>query len=200
VRGGAFHPAFFFRSVMTVIVSMLRGVNVGGHNLSSMAALRALYESLGFEDSQTYIQSGNVVFRTKERNLTALGAKIGSAIEQKFGFRPGVVLRTPSELRHVIAANPFAKRAGIEPAKLHVMFLSTPLAAEVQKQLLALNSGPEELRIVGRELYVYYPEGAGKSKLFPVLLGHTLKNSGTSRNWNTVTKLLKMAEELEAGK
>src|SRR5215467_14648050 len=80
--------------VMTVVISMLRGVNVGGHNKIKMDALRALYESLKFEDVATFIQSGNVVFRTKERDLAKASRRIGDGIEKTFGFRPGVVLRT----------------------------------------------------------------------------------------------------------
>src|SRR5665811_2227083 len=103
---------------MPVIISMLRGVNVGAHNRIKMDALRALYESLGLRDPQTYVQSGNVVFRTDKRDLVALAKRIEDAIEQGFGFRPTVILRTSGELREVIARNPFAKRRGIEPTKL----------------------------------------------------------------------------------
>src|SRR5437763_2800876 len=84
---------------MPVIISLLRGVNVGGHNLIRMEALRTLYESLGLQDSQTYVQSGNVVFRTKERNLPRLTKQIEDAIERIFGFRPAVIVRTPAELK-----------------------------------------------------------------------------------------------------
>src|SRR5215813_3406502 len=108
---------------MPVVISMLRAVNVGGHNLIRMEALRTVYESLGFQDSQTYVQSGNVVFRTKERNLPRLTIQI-EEIERAFGFRPAVIVRTPAELRDVIARNPFAERPGIEPNKLLVVFLA----------------------------------------------------------------------------
>src|SRR5436309_15835190 len=109
---------------MPVIVSMLRGVNVGGNHKIKMEALRALYESLGFSDVQTYIQSGNVVFRTKATGLAALGKKIEDGIEAQFGFRPAVILRTMEELRTAIAGCPFAGREGMEPGKLLVTFLS----------------------------------------------------------------------------
>ena len=102
--------------VMTVVISMLRGVNVGGHNKIKMDALRDLYESLGLRDAQTYVQSGNVVFRTDAKDLAALAKRIEDAIERKFGFRPGVILRTTSDLRDVIARNPFAKRRESTPA------------------------------------------------------------------------------------
>src|SRR5690349_25011777 len=105
---------------MTVAVSMLRGINVGGHKSIKMEALRAMYESLGLRDAQTYVQSGNVVFRTAARDPAPLAKRIESKIEQTFAFRPGVLIRTSSELREVIRRNPFAKRQGIEPCKLMV--------------------------------------------------------------------------------
>jgi uncharacterized protein (DUF1697 family) len=183
---------------MAVIISMLRGVNVGGHNKIKMDVLRGLYESLGLRDVQTYVQSGNVVFRTKERNLGALGNKIENAIERSFGFRPAVIVRTPSELREVIARNPFAKRRGIEPSKLLVTFLASRPAAEALEQVLKIKAEPVELHIDGREVYIYFPDGVGRPKLSWVTVEKKLKTSGTGRNWNSVTKLLEMAERLEA--
>ena len=103
---------------MTVIISMLRGVNVGGRNKIKMEALRALYESVKLHDAQTYVQSGNVIFRTDERDLLRLAMRIEDGIEKKFGFCPDVILRTAAEMRDVIARNPFAKRRGIEPGKI----------------------------------------------------------------------------------
>src|SRR5208283_4907740 len=109
---------------MPVVISMLRGVNVGGHHKIKMDALRALYQSLKFEDPRTYVQSGNVIFRTKEKNTAAMGKKIQDAIEHKFGFRPEVVLRTTEEMRKAIAATPFAAQRGLEPGKILVTFLA----------------------------------------------------------------------------
>ena len=181
---------------MAVVVSMLRGVNVGGHNKIKMDALRALYESLGLRDVQTYVQSGNVVFRTDERELVRL--RIEKAIERSFGFRPDVIVRTSSELRDVIARNPFAARPGIDPSKLLVTFLAGDPGPEPRASILRIKADPEELSIHGRELYIYYPNGIGRSKLSHALVEKTLKTSGTGRNWNTVRKLLEMAERLEA--
>ena len=181
---------------MTAMICLLRGVNVGGHNQIKMDALRDLCESLKLCNAQTYIQSGNVVFQTRERDTAKLAAKIESAIEKKHGFRPDVILRTAPEVRELIARNPFAKRKEIEPAKLIVTFLATELSAESQAALLALKPQPEELRLNGREVYVYFPDGMGSSKFTPIL-SRTLKNKGTARNWNSVLKLLEMAEALE---
>jgi uncharacterized protein (DUF1697 family) len=182
---------------MTVVISMLRGVNVGGHNMIKMDALRTLYESLGLRNPQTYVQSGNVVFTTREKNVAALATRIEKAIEKEFGFRPPVIVRTPSELRDVIARNPFAKRRGLEPGRLLVTFLAGEPSSEARNQVLALKAEPEELRIVGREVFIYYPNGMARPKIPWTTIERMLKVSGTGRNWNSVTKLLEMAEKLE---
>ena len=182
---------------MAVFICLLRGVNVGGNNLIKMDALRKLCISLGLCDPQTYVQSGNIVFQSDEREPAVLARGIGDAIEQKFGFRPEVVIRTASEIKDAIARNPFAKRRGIEPAKLLVNFLAEAPGAEVRDAILGLKLGPEEVRIDGREIYIYFPDGMGRSKLWPAI-GKKLKNPGTGRNLNTVTKLLEMAEKFDA--
>ncbi len=183
---------------MAVIISMLRGVNVGAHNRIKMDALRAVYESLGLRDPQTYVQSGNVVFRTDKRDLVALAKRIEDAIERSFGFHPAVILRTSSELRDVIARNPFAGQSGIEPSRLLVYFLTSDPGAETRDKVLSLKTEPEELRMDGRELYIYFPSGMARPKLSWAVIEKTLKVPGTGRNWNSVTKLLEMAERLEA--
>jgi uncharacterized protein (DUF1697 family) len=183
---------------MGVVISMLRGVNVGGHNKIKMEALRALYESLKLRDAQTYVQSGNVVFRTDERDVARLGKRIEDGIERKFGFRPDVILRTAAEMRGVVAKNPFAKRRGIEPGKLLVSFLASDPAEEGLEKVRQMKCDPEELRIEGREIYIYFPNGAGQSKLNWAGLGKMLKTAGTARNWNSVTKMLEMAEGIES--
>jgi uncharacterized protein (DUF1697 family) len=181
---------------MTSVISLLRGVNVGGHNMIKMDALRVLYESLGLHNPQTYVQSGNVVFGTKERDLVRLAKRIEDGIEGSFGFRPAIILRTSSEMQDVIARNPFAKRRGIEPNRLLVTFFATDPGAEAREKILGIKADPEELRISGRELYVYYPNGMGRSKLSHAIIERALKMSGTGRNWNTVAKLLEMAESV----
>jgi uncharacterized protein (DUF1697 family) len=183
---------------MPVLISMLRGVNVGGHNKIRMDDLRALYESLKLEDPRTYVQSGNVIFRTKEKNSAALAKKIQSAIEHTFKCRPDVILRTTGELREAIAASPFASRRDLEPGKILVTFLATAAGPDAHTTLLSFKSYPEEIHLKGRELYIYFPDGAGKSKLPWSRVEKLLQTTGTARNWNSVTKMLAIAEELEA--
>jgi uncharacterized protein (DUF1697 family) len=183
---------------MAATISLLRGVNVGGHHKIGMGALRELYESLGLRPAQTYVQSGNVVFRTEARDFTRLSKRIADAIEQRFGFRPGVILRTAADLRAVIAANPFASRRDLDPSRLLVQFLASEPPADVRERILRIESEPEELRMEGRELYIYYPSGMARPKVPWTSIEKMLQTPCTGRNWNTVRKLLEMAERLDA--
>ena len=182
------------------MISMLRGINVGGHNTIRMDALRALYESLGMQEAQTYVQSGNVVFRTNERDAKRLAKRIQDGIEKKLACKPEVILRSVTEMENAVARNPFAKRRDIEPAKLLVLFLADDPSSQGREKVLAIKVNPEELRIQGREVYIYFPNGMGKTKLPWTTIDKALGTYGTGRNWNSVTKLLEMAHKLEAGK
>jgi uncharacterized protein (DUF1697 family) len=177
---------------MAVMISMLRGVNVGAHHRMAMAELRAVHESLGHQDVQTYIQSGNVIFRA--RNASAAG--IETAIEKKFGFRPLVILRTPEQLRSVMARNPFES---VDPSRLLVWFLAGDPGEEARERVRALPPAPEQVRVDGSEIYIYYPNGMARPKLSMEALGRAVKIPGTGRNWNTVSKLLEIAEAMSRG-
>lgn len=176
---------------------MLRGVNLGPHNRIKMDALRSVYESLKLEEPRTYVQSGNVIFRTKEKNLAKLALKIQDAIEKKCKCRPDVILRTTDELKKAIAATPFADRPHLEPGKILVTFLAAEPPPEAEANLAKFKDYPEELHLKGREMYIYFPNGAGRSKLPWSSVEKFLKVTGTARNWNSVTKMLAMAEEIE---
>jgi len=182
---------------MPAIICLLRGVNVGGHGKIGMDSLRDICSSLKLRSPQTYIQSGNVVFATSEKDLARLARRIEGCIEKAHGFRPSVMLRTAGEMRDIIARNPFASRKNIDPGKLVVSFLAEAPSTEDAKRLANIKVGPEELRVSGRELYIYFPDGQGRSKL-PAALDRAAKIPATARNWNTVSKLLAMAEALES--
>jgi uncharacterized protein (DUF1697 family) len=185
---------------MAVLISMLRGVNLGPHNRVKMEALRALYESLKLREPQSYVQSGNVIFKTDERDLIKLTKRIKGAIEKKFGFQSDVVLRSTAELRDAIARNPFAKRRGIEPSKLLVTFLAGDPGEEARVKVRAIKCAPDEVFIDGQEVYIYFPNGVARPKLSWPTIPKILKVSGTARNWNSVTKMLEIAEKMEAAK
>jgi uncharacterized protein (DUF1697 family) len=183
---------------MPVLVAFLRAVNVGGHAKIKMDALREVFVALKFTEPQTYVQSGNVIFKSSERHLVRIAKRIQEGIQKKFGCCPEVVLRTPDDLRAAISKNPFRKRANIEPGKLLVSFLAADPAKDALKNLAALGIQPEELHLIGRELFIYFPNGQGQSKLPWARVDKALQTSGTGRNWNSVTKILEIAERLES--
>jgi uncharacterized protein (DUF1697 family) len=182
---------------MPVLISMLRGVNLGPHNRIKMDALRALYESLSLQDARTYVQSGNVIFRTKEKNTKKLAIKIQDAIEKTFKFRPVVILRTTQELRQAIDATPFESRRNLNPGKILVTFLADEPSRDAPAALASLKGYPEEIHLKGRELYIYFPDGAGRSKLPWSKVEKLFKVTGTARNWNSVMAMYQIATEME---
>lgn len=182
-----------------VVISLLRGVNIGGHHLVRMETLRGVYEALGLRDVRTLLQSGNILFRGTARDLGRLAVRIEDAIEAEFGFRAAVFLRDIPRMRQVVAANPFSQRPGLDPAKLAVTFLAAPCDDAARARLAAIAGVAEELHAAASELYTYYPNGMGRPQLTAAMLDKALgRIPTTSRNWNTVVKLLALAEEMEA--
>jgi uncharacterized protein (DUF1697 family) len=182
---------------MTVIIALLRGVNVGGHNKIKMEDLREICASLKLLDVRTYVQSGNIVFKTAETDLLKLSRRIEDAIEHDQGFRPSVICRTAAEMKAVAARNPFAKRADLDPSRLAVCFLACEPSNLARARLLQIKAEPEELRIGRNELFIYFPNGMARPKLSMPAVERAVGTPMTSRNWNTVTKLLEMAEEID---
>jgi uncharacterized protein (DUF1697 family) len=182
---------------MRAIIALLRGVNLGGHKMIKMEHLRDLCGTLRLKNPQTYVQSGNVVFGTDDDDLIKVGRRLEKTIEKTCGFSSSVVLRTGPEMRAVWERNPFATRNDLEPSKLIVLFLANDPGKEAREKLAHLKTNPEEIRVAERELYIYYPNGMGKSNLRMSAIESIIKTPSTARNWNTVTKLLQMAEQFE---
>ncbi len=185
---------------MTAVIALLRGVNVGGHNMIKMEDLREVCASLNLHDARTYVQSGNIVFKTDEKDLLKLAKRMEEAIERGHGFRPSVICRTLAEMKAAAARNPFAKRADLDPSKLAVSFLASEPSNMARAKLLQIKAEPEELLIGRFELFIYFPNGMGRPKLSMPAVERAVQTPMTSRNWNTVVRLIEMAEELEAGK
>jgi uncharacterized protein (DUF1697 family) len=150
---------------MPVAIAILRGINVGGHRQIKMADLRRLCESLSFRNVETLIQSGNVVFELKASEVKTAARRIEDAIEKEFGFRAGVVLRTAADLRQILAANPFAGRANVNPAGLLICFSGARPAVDCGAKLAAIKVQSEEIHLVGSELFIHFAGGMGKSAL-----------------------------------
>ncbi len=176
---------------MTRFVALLRAVNLGSTNKVPMAELRALFEELGHEGVSTYLQSGNVVFDARSADARGVGAEIEDAIERKFGLEIAAILRTRHDMERAARSNPFAAK-GVEPSKLHVMFLAERVSSTAAKALDANASPPDSFVVRGGEIYLWYPNGAGRSKLGVDYFERRLGTRATARNWNTVTKLLEL--------
>jgi uncharacterized protein (DUF1697 family) len=179
---------------MTGFVSLLRGINVGGNRKIRMDDLKELYESLGFKDVIPYIQSGNVVFHSDEADVTRLRRHIEDGIEKQFSFQVEVIVRTSAEISEIIETNPFRDQESKESKWVVVLFLAALPEDSAQEDLLKSYVGPEELFITGKELYIYYTNGIGRSKLSLSLIEKKLKTVGTARNWNTILQLQKLLQ------
>lgn len=175
---------------MTIFVALLRAVNVGGTGMLPMKTLATLCSDLGFANVRTYIQSGNVVFETKSsREKTRAGLE--RALAAHMGKRVDVVLRDAAEIRQALEHNPFPDAP---PAKVAVAFCSAPVDKAVVKQIVA--PGGEQVVAGHQEIYIYYPDGMGRSKLkFPKTDGFA-----TVRNINTVARLVAMTGEIAASR
>jgi uncharacterized protein (DUF1697 family) len=166
---------------VTGYVALLRAVNVGGRGILAMKDLQALCGELGLDNVRTYIQSGNVVFDS-DRPEAALKRMLEAAITNRLGRPVQVLIRTSAELKAIVEANPFPDA---QPEQIGVIFLPKAVRATVLDEIV--NPGRESVRAVGREVFVHYPDGMGRSKLkLP------FSTDGTTRNLNTVARLLAM--------
>jgi len=176
---------------MARFIAMLRGVNVGG-NILKMDRLRELCDQLGFKDTRTYVQSGNLVFES-DRPQAELCSLIEKRLAGETRLPVCVILRTPAEFEKIISGNPFLKEKGIDVSKLHVTFLAKPAGKDALKNLAAIKAGQDRFRVLGKELYLHCPSGYGETKLSNNALQKALGVNATTRNWNTVNKLDEMA-------
>ncbi len=174
-------------------VALLRGVNVGG-KVAKMETVRASFEALGLADVTSYVQSGNILFQAKAGG-DALAKKIAARLQKDIGFAPGVRLLSGSDLARVVAESPFAKEKGIDPTRLHVTFLDGPAPAAGLKRMEGFASAHERFVCQGTTVYLYCPDGYGRSKLNNNVFERALKVGATTRNWKTVTTLTGMLAE-----
>jgi uncharacterized protein (DUF1697 family) len=176
---------------MTTLIALLRGINVGGNNKLPMKDLAALLTGMGLRDVQTYIQSGNVVFRSDLKNKAALAAKITATIESQHGFAPQILLLEAAELKKAMAGNPYPG-AESEPKSLHLFFLDEVPSKPDLKALDAIKADNERYKLAGKVFYLHAPDGVGNSKL-AARAENLLGVTASARNWNTVCKLAEMA-------
>ena len=174
---------------------MLRGVNMTGHNTIKMTGLVDLFRQIGYTDAETYIQSGNIVFTSRNRNISDVSSGIRKTILSEFRLNIAVITRTMDEMKKIISANPFLEEPGFDPSKMAVLFLELkPSDAQVLK-VAGIDYPPDKFSINSSEIYVYCPNGFGKTKLYTNFFEAKMKVTGTARNWRTVNKLLELAEK-----
>jgi len=175
-------------------ISVLRGINVGGHKKILMADLKDLYAKLGFSDVVSYIQSGNVVFESSEKDVDQLKISIENAISSRYGFDVPVIIRTHSEIKAAVESHPFGEfDLKTDGSKYFLTLLSEVPHKDKCNALLTLVKSPEKLVIVGKHIYIHYPNGAGRTKLTNTLIENKLNVSATARNWKTVMKLIELS-------
>lgn len=176
---------------MARLIALLRAVNVGGRKLP-MAELRALCVDLGWEEVETYIQSGNLVFKAPGKS-EEIERRLEEAIEERFGMDVPVMVRTALQWAGYAAANPFPKAAEDEPNRLQLLISKASVKDDAAEKLMERAQAGESVKAAGGALWFHFPEGVGTSKLTPSAIDKAAGSPSTSRNWRTVLKLREMA-------
>ncbi|WP_159470575.1 DUF1697 domain-containing protein [Dyadobacter sp. 3J3] len=180
---------------MQTYIAILRGINVSGHNMIKMADLKTMFETLPFENIRTYIQSGNIVFNAKPGNDQDLEKQIHDTIQKTFSFSVPVIVLEEKELRKVRQHNPFLTGRNEDVTKLHVTFLEAiPENILVEKLKETAQFLPDEWILEGKAIYLFCPNGYGKTKLNNNFFENKLKVTATTRNWKTVNELVSIAD------
>jgi uncharacterized protein (DUF1697 family) len=167
-----------------------------GHNSIKMTELADLFKDLGFNDAETYIQSGNVIFSSlDDLPIPDISFRIEKAILERFNYKVPVMIRTVNEMRELMSGNPFLKEENFEPSKMAVIFLTEKtIEAHIQK-FKDIDYPPDKYKIIGSEIFIYCPNGFGRTKLYTAFFEKKIGVPGTARNWKTVTTLLDIAEK-----
>jgi len=178
---------------MKIYISMIRGINVSGQKKIKMNELKLLYESLNYKNVVTYIQSGNVIFKHTDSDYSVLSKSIEDKILEAFGFHVIVFIRTVNDLKNIVKNNPFLKRREEDINKLHVTFLSHKPSQSLTDEIDILKYKPDEFYLNENEIYLFCPNGYGRTKLSNNFFERKLKVSATTRNWKTLNKLIEIA-------
>jgi len=177
---------------MSVYVAMLRGVNVGARNRIKMPALAQVFSDLGHTDVVTYIESGNVVFKSRSKRAPAVARVIEERIASDLGCDVAVLLRTQEELAEIARSNPYSRQQD-DTKQLHVTFLAETPDAALVRAMNDYDAGNDTFVVRGRDVYLHTPNGYGNTKINNGFFEKRLKAVATTRNWNSVTKLLELA-------
>ena len=181
---------------MQTWILLLQGINVSGQKRMAMAALQSILADLGFINPRTYIQSGNAVFSSTVSNRSDLSRRIAAGIVSRFGYETPVFLRTAEDFARVIQENPFLTGRQLDPGYLHVTFLSKPLTQKDLTSFAPPASLTDEFQPGIEEIFLFCPDGYGRTKLNNPFFERKLKLRVTTRNWNTILTLDRMAQEI----
>ena len=166
-----------------------------GHNSIKMNDLSLLYHTLGFMENKTYIQSGNVIFRTDHGiSEGEISNKIEKAIKEKYGYNVPVMIRTIDEVKSLFSTNPYLGIQNFDPSKMAVVFLHEIITAPQMENMRNISYPPDKYQIADKEIFIYCPNGFGSTKLYTNFFENKMGVTGTSRNWKTVTTILSLAE------
>ena len=178
---------------MTTYISMLRGINVGGHKKIKMGTLKQLYVELGFVNIQTYIQSGNVIFKTMDSDTIAVEKRITKQILKVTGLEVPVLVLKLDEMNRIIGNSPFIFDSSKNPTSFYVTFLSEIPDTISLEKIKSTGFGAGHFELLDKAIYVYCPTEYGNTKLTNIFFENKLKVTATSRNWKTVNELVRLA-------
>jgi len=172
-------------------IALLRGINVGGKRKIKMADLRAMCEKIGLQEVQTYIQSGNLIFEDSEEDRSVLEKALQEQIKARFGFEIPVMMMTQTYLEQVAKNNPFLQQnEDLDTKLLHVTFLAAAPAEDLLNILEEQETGTDEFKVLDKQVYLYFPNGYGRTKLTNTVFEKKLQVAATTRNWRTINKLI----------
>jgi len=178
------------------MIAFLRGVNMTGHNMIKMADLAALFKKLGFKDAETYIQSGNVIFTDPDSGTDKeIELLIEEAIRKQLGHDISVMIRTAKELKRILLLNPFIPTEEFDQAKHATIFLKESPGQSQTEKLAGIDFPPDKFSVSGKEIFIWCPNGFGKTKLYTNFFENKMKVIGTARNWKTISNLVEIAEK-----
>lgn len=178
---------------MSTFLAFLRGINVGGNNKIPMADLRQMFEGLKMQEVKTILQSGNVAFQCTGRKAAELEGILEKETAKRFGGSIDYMVRSADELAAIVKENPFPKEAKDDPSHLLVLFLKETASKDAEQKLNAAIKGREVVKVYGRNAFAIFPDGIGTSKVTTTMIDKNLGTRSTARNWNTVNKLLALA-------
>lgn len=180
---------------MQTVIALLRAINMAGHNSVKTKDLSDMFSESGYPEAKIFIQSGNVIFRSNE-NKKKLNLKIEEAIKEKFSFNVDVILRSIPEIKDLILRNPYLEEEKFNPSRMGVVFLKEMPSKESLSKLDDINFPPDKFSIDGQEIFLFCPDGFGRSKLSTNFFERKLGIPGTARNWKTINSILDLAEKM----